>query len=176
MQRVQTKIDARKRPNPNDKIVNPLSEFKTVVEKRAAYNAALDKHEPAYINFNTFISVGMPGAQFNDVEFIGGLWRVQHPFNKKITHVRDCDFVIGEKLPHQEHTKFDFFKAYRVGTNCYGRYIFENENGYDYIVARYKTNRGTFWSYGKTIADARAFLAISIYDAHQDVIANEKTR
>ena len=173
MQRVQKKLDDRKKPCPNDKIVNTLSEFRTVAQKRSAYNDGLNKNAGARIDSNTTIALGVRGAEFNNVDFIGGEWRVQRPFDKKITHVRDRDFVLGEKLPRQEHTKFDFFKAYIVGKNCYGDYISENDNGYDYIVAKYDTNRGTYWSYGKTIADARAFLAISIYDAYQDVIDRE---
>ena len=176
MERVKEKLELRKQPRPDDKIVNPLSNFKTLAEKRTAYNNALNNHCVAWIDANTSITLGRYGAEFNDVEFIGGLWRVQQPFTHKITHVRDLDFVLGEKLPHQEHTKFDFYRAYRVSINCYGRYISENRNGYDYIVAKYETSRGTFWSYGKTIADARAFLAISIYDAYQDLIADENTK
>lgn len=170
--------DERFRPQETDVITNPLSEFKTVAEKRAAYNNALDMHAKAYKEFNKSMDLGTPGAQFNDVEFIGGLWRIQHPFRRKITNVRNREFILGEKLPHQEHTKFDFYKAYLVTTNCYGRFIFKNSSGYDYIVAKYKTSRGTYWAYGKTIADARAFLAISIYDAYQDVIdaVNKKSK
>jgi hypothetical protein len=160
----------KQRPQKSDTITNPLSEFKTVAQKRAAYNNALDAGADAWIDFDKTIKLGAPGAEFKDVEFIGGLWRVQRPFNRKITRVRDRDFTLGEKLPHQEHTNFDFFKAYMVTTNCYGRFIFENKDGYDNIVARYETKRGTFWAYGKTIADARAFLAISIYDSYQDLI------
>lgn len=166
-------------PAPDDKIVNPLAcvdGYKTVAEKRAKYNSAVDNKVCAVSVSGENIRLGTMGAKFNDVEFIGGLWRVQQPFDSEITHVRDCDFVLGEKLPHQEHTKFDFFRAYRVGINCYGRYVSENRNGYDYIVAEYKTSRGTYRSYGKTIADARAFLAISIYDAYQDLIDAENVR
>ena len=176
MKRLTEKLEARKQPALGDRITNPISEFKTVAEKRVAYNRALDNQSEAWIDANTKITIGRRGAEFNDVEFIGGFWRVQRHFGHKITRVRDSDFVLGDKLPRQEHTKFDFYRAYRVGLTCYGYYISENSDGYDYIVAKYETNRGTFWSYGKTIADARAFLAISIYDAYQDVIDAENTR
>ena len=169
--------DERQRPQKNDTITNPLSQFKTVAEKRVAYNNALTSGAVAYIDFDKTIELGGVGAEFNDVEFIGGLWRVQRPFNHKIIRARDGqDFVLGEKLPHQEHTKFDFYNAYMVNTNCYGRYLVENRAGFDYIVAKYETNRGVFWAYGKTIADARAFLAIKVYDEYQDVIENEILR
>ena len=166
--------DERFRPQKTDAIVNPTSEFKTVAEKRVAYNKALNEKAVAYIDFDNTIALGTPGAEFNDVEFIGGLWRVQKPFDKQTIRTRDgLEFVLGEKIPRQEHTKFDFFKAYLVNINCYGRYVFENKNGYDCIVAGYKTNRGTFWAYGKTISDARAFLAIKLYDEYQDLIDKE---
>lgn len=151
------------RPQKGDAIRNHLSEFKTVVEKRIAYNRALDNNDVAWIDFDTNVLLGTTGAEFNDVEFIGGLWRVQRPFNKQIIRVRNLDFVINEKLPQQEHTKFDFFKAYRVNTNCYGNYIFENKNGYDCIVARYDTNKGVMMECGQTLEQARAFLGLRLY-------------
>lgn len=165
----------KQRPQKSDTITNPLSQFETVAEKRAEYNNDLDSGALAYIDYNKSVKLGTPGAEFNDVDFIGGLWRVQRPFNREITRVRDRDFILGEKLPHKEHTKFDFFKAYMVTTNCYGRFVFENKDRYDFIVAKYKNNRGTFWAYGKTIADARAFLAIRIYDLYQDLIDLDNT-
>ena len=162
------------RPQQNDAIVNSLSEFQTVAQKRAAYNRALENGALAWRAFGNSVKLGTPGAMFNDVEFIGGLWRIQRPFDHETIRARDGrEFMLNEKLPHQEHTKFDFFKAYTVSTNCYGKYICENKAGYDYILAQYKTNRGTFWAYGKTISDARAFLAIKVYDEYQDVIENE---
>lgn len=175
--KVQEKERRKRESSPNDAIVNPLSEFKTVAQKRAAFNSALDHRAVAYIDFNETILLGTSGAEFNDVEFIGGLWRVQRPFNHETVRSRDGrEFVLGEKLPHQEHTKFDFFKAYMVAVNCYGRYIAENKSGDYYVMARYETNRGTFWAYGKTISDARAFLAIKVYDEYQDVIEDEIQR
>ncbi len=167
----------KQRPQKSDTITNLLSQFKTVAEKRAAYNNALDSGALAYIDYNKSVKLGTPGAEFNDVEFIGGLWRVQRLFNHETVRSRDGrEFVLGEKLPHQEHTKFDFFKAYMVTVNCYGRYIAENKSGDYYVMARYETNRGIFLAYGKTISDARAFLAIKVYDEYQDVIEDEIQR
>ena len=82
-------------------------------------------------------------------------------------NVRKKLFVIGNKLPHVEHTLFDFYEAYSVGENCYGKY--KNVKP-DYIVAKYVTARGTYSAYGKTIEDARAYLGIKLYDEFQDVI------
>ena len=54
-----------------------------------------------------------------------------------------------------------------VGLNCYGRFIV---GGPEVIVAKYDTDRGTYWSYGPTLEQARAFLGIKLYDEYMDLI------
>ena len=171
--------DEKYRPSPNDKITNPLAIcdkkndygaaiYSTVAEKRIAYNRALDEGAVAYIEFNQTIPLGDPGAEFNEVEFIGGLWRVQKKFPYKITEVRNRQFVLVEKLPRTEKNKFEYYKAALAtwgGTGCSADVAKP-----DWIVAKYETPNGVFMSYGQTIEQARAFLAISIYDAYQDLI------
>lgn len=171
--------DKKYTPGPGDSIVNPLNSvdfgylnpaYTTVAEKRALYNVALDSREYAIDeNFNK-IRVGDTGAEFNDVELFGGVWRIQNKFDHKITVVRKKEFVIGDKIPHTEHTNFEFYNAYSVGTNCYGRFVFPTP---DYIVARFETARGTYWSYGRTIDQARAYLGIKLCDEYQDIIHAE---
>lgn len=170
MERVQEKLAKRNAPSPDDKITNPISVFKTVAEKRAAYDAARGRAKAIIQDSDgqlRYIILGCRGAEFNDVEYIGGAWRVQNKFDHKIINVRGKDFVLGESLPHQERTKFDFYRAYLVGNNCYGKYLL---CGADYIVAKYETARGTYLAYGKTIEDTRAYLGIKLYDEHQDLI------
>lgn len=171
--------DERYRPSPNDKITNPMNSLKakesglvvsytTVAEKRALYNNALDNNAVAYTGFKETIPLGAPGAEFNDVEFISGLWRVQKKFPYEITKVRDKEFVLVKKLPHQEHTKFEFYSAVCAIWGGSGQSA-DIEHP-DWIVAKYETARGTYWSYGRNIAEARAFLGIELYDNHQDLI------
>ena len=171
--------DERYRPSPNDKITNPMNSLKakesglvvsytTVAEKRALYNNALDNNAVAYTGFKETIPLGAPGAEFNNVEFISGLWRVQKKFPYNITKVRDKEFVLVKKLPRIEKNKFEYYSASTVvwgGTGCSS-----NVNNPDWIVAKYETPRGTYWAYGQTIEQARAFLGIELYDKHQDLI------
>ena len=165
--------DEKYKPSPDDKITNPINSpesekrgldtaYTTVAEKRILYNRALDNHEVAYKS----VPLGSPGAEFNDVEFIAGLWRVQNKNEYEITHVRDQDFILCDKLPHQERTKFDFYSAARpIWT---GGGLVKGDS--IYVVARYETPRGIYWGYGNTIAEARAYLGIKLYDEYQDLI------
>jgi hypothetical protein len=161
---------------PNDKITNPLaiSEYGSkplytnVEEKRIAFELGVEDGMVAYTGFQKHIPLGGPGAEFNDVEYIAGLWRVQHKIPYEITNVRDRQFVLVEKLPRTEKNKFEYYRAALAtwgGTGCSA-----NVSRPDWIVAKYETPRGTFMSYGQTIEQARAFLAISIYDEYQDLI------
>ncbi|MBR2286230.1 MAG: hypothetical protein IJ866_02135 [Alphaproteobacteria bacterium] len=149
-------------------INNSLSEFKTDGQKIAAYNRdKSNKRNPVVAYKADGTTVPLKELRIDNVEFVGGLWRVQNEFPHKIENVRKKDFVIGKKLPHVERTLFDFYLAYLVCENCYGKYIGKNA---DYIVAKYPTVRGVYSAYGKTIEDARAYLGIKLYDEFQDVI------
>ena len=147
---------------------NKLATHKTIIEKERAYNAAIvdGKHQTmAYSRDGTVA----PLANFavSDVEFIGGLWRVQTPFSHKIQDVRDKQFVLDAVLSHREKNHFEFYSAWLVSENCYGKYILD---GGKYIVAKYTTDHGTYWSYGANIEQARAFLGIKLYDEYMDLI------
>lgn len=175
--------DERQRPHvETDIITNPMNSseskknglytaYTTVAEKRALYNRAIENGAVAYIGFQQSVPLGSPGADFNDVEFIAGLWRVQKKFPYEITNVRDREFVLVKKLPHHERTKFDFYAAAAVtwGGNGGSADIAHP----DWVVARYKTNRGIYMAYGRTIEQARAFLGIKLYDEYQDLIDAE---
>ena len=151
-------------------IRNSYSDFKTDSQKLAQYlRDKNNKKETIYAYKSDGTRVPLKDCRLINLEFVAGLWRVQNKFPYTIENVRKKDFVIGEKLPHVEHTRFDFYKAYSVCENCYGKYISSNA---DYIVAKYVTNRGVYSAYGKTIEDVRAYLGIKLYDAFQDIIHN----
>lgn len=147
---------------------NKLATHKTIAEKQYAYNAAIldSKHQAmAYSRDGTVAP--LVNFAVSDVEFIGGLWRVQTPFKRKIQDVRDKQFVLGAPLPHREKNHFEFYSARLVSENCYGKYISDSPK---YIVAKYTTDNSTYWSYGTTIEQARAFLGIKLYDEYMDLI------
>lgn len=106
-------------------------------------------------------------CNLNDVKHIAGMWRIQNKFNQPIYHVRDKDFVLLERINRTEKNLFEFYRASMVGSNCYGRFLV---GGADKIVAKYETDSETFWSYGNTIEQARAFLGIRLYDKYMDLI------
>ena len=171
------------RPSPDDRVTNEMAPYYikhkdkeqqpkqdklNAAVKRVAYNRALDSGAVAYTGFKQTVPLGSPGAEFNDVELVAGLWRVQKKFPYEITNVRDRQFVLVEKLPRTEKNKFEYYRASAAvwsGTGCSA----DIEHP-DWIVAKYETPNGTFMSYGHTIEQARAFLAISIYDEYQDLI------
>lgn len=147
---------------------NKLATHKTIAEKERAYRIAIldSKHQAmAYSRDGTIAP--LVNFAVSDVEFIGGLWRVQTPFIHKIQDVRDKQFVLGAPLPHREKNHFEFYSAWLVSENCYGKYISGSPK---YIVAKYTTDHGTYWSYGDTIEQARAFLGIRLYDEYMDLI------
>ena len=119
----------------------------------------------AYKSDNT--TVPLTSVKLSQVEFVAGLWRVQNPFSHKIQVVRDKELVLGERLTHTERIPFEYWQAYVVDENCFGKYISSIPN---LIVAKYTTDRGTYWSYGNTIEQARAFLGIKLFDEYMDLI------
>lgn len=106
-------------------------------------------------------------CDIRDVKYVSGMWRIQNKFEHPIQHVRDREFVLLEKINRTEKNMFEFYRARRVGQNCYGRFLV---GGAEQIVAKYETDRQTYWSYGATIEQARAFLGIRLYDEYSDVI------
>jgi len=183
---LQRLSDERYRPSPDDRIINTeLSDFKTVAEKRAAYNKGLDNQDIVLLPGGGTTLLGSEGAKFNDVDFLGGLWRVQQPFDSRgypvITiydnkNKKDLRFVLLQKLDRQEHTNFVYYNAASVIWGAHGLSCsFEPT----YIIAKYATNRGLFYSYRCKLTDsnalenARAHLAGNVLAAYQDVIEAE---
>lgn len=110
-----------------------------------------------------------------DVRFVADLWRIQNKFEHKIQFVRDKEFVLLEKINRTESNLFEFWRARMVGRNCYGRYFVGGDNlaepsEHDYVIAKYETDNKTFFAYGPTITEARAFLGIRLYDEYQELI------
>ena len=169
--------DEKYRPHPDDAIMNPLSEFKTVAEKRAAYNRALDNHENVLVSFGSTIPLGGEGAKFNDIEHVGGLWRKQCAFEHDTIIVQDKEFVLLNKLERQEHTGFEFYNAASVTWNAMGKQCAFRPS---YIIAKRETNRGVFYAYGcyitegkNALSKARSHLACKLFDVFQDVFEAE---
>ena len=172
--------DNRYVPQPTDTITNPLAlivdkgngiKVPTLAQqiqyKREKFNAALDAGAIAYKRNGKPIPLGTHGAEFNNVELFDDRWCVQEVLKQKTIISRDnLEFVIYEKLPRQEHTNFEFFRAGLVQNDWYGKTVEKDS----YIFAKKDTNKGTFWAYGKTIADARAFLTAKLYDVYQEII------
>ena len=169
----------------DDKITNPCAIddrgtvplYRNIEEKRIAFELSVESEgtddAKAWTGFKTWIPLGGPGAELNDVEYIAGLWRVQNKEHYKTINIQDKDFVLGDKLNRTEHTHFEFYQARSVGWGGCGQFCDEKP---DYVVAKYETGRGTFYAYGCKITDsdalatARAHLAGQIYMAYKDLI------
>lgn len=146
-------------------IKNKLATHKNQEIKKIEFAAAQQRGDVAYRQDLT--TVPLKQLTMNSVEFIGGRWRIQNKFPYKIQMIRDREMVLLKQLPHQDHVLFDYYTAAVVGYNCYGPFILNNS---DYIVAKYTTDNGVFWGYGRTLEQARAFLGIKLYDEHMDLI------
>jgi hypothetical protein len=178
--------DDRFRPSPDDKIVNTeLSDLKTVAEKRRRYNLGLEKQEMAMLPGGKTVLLGSDGAKFNNVDLLGGLWRVQEPFDARGFEVitirdnkneKDLMFVVLKQLDRQERTNFEFYSAASVNWGAFG---LRSDFKPDFIIAKYDTNRGVFYSYRCKLTDpyalenARAHLAGKVLEAYQDLVENE---
>lgn len=142
---------------------NPLA-TQTIEQKNKQYAHDCATDARAYSDATT--SVPLRDVPVDKVEFIGGLWRIQNPHSYTITIVRDRPMILGDQIQHSERTFFKYYRAGFVTYNCYGLL----KPHFDMIVAQYTTDNGTYLSYGKTIAEARAFLGIRLYDQYMDVI------
>lgn len=145
---------------------NPLAPNWTSKEKKEHYDIAVTTGALAYRGNNT--TVPLKTVAPGDVEFIGGLWRVQHKLHYDLFQIRDANFILGPRINVQEKNYFEYFQIASEPTyNCYGPI---GAPIFNMVAARYKTNQGEFWSYGNTVPAARAFLGISLYDKYMDLI------
>ncbi len=179
--------DERQRPSSDDKITNPCAIrdpkydygsaiYSTVAEKRAIFNREVDNGTKALlVGGQETIPLGAPGAGFNDVEYVAGLWRVQNKVHYDTINVQERDFTLLDRLNRTEHTNFEYYSAAQVGWTGWGCAC---DNNPGYIIGKYETGRGTFYAYGcqwadgpkKALATARAHLAGQVYLAYKDLI------
>ncbi len=145
---------------------NPLSTHKNKEEKFVAYMTSVGNGEFAYKSNGT--SVPLLTMTIDAVEFIGGLWRVQTPAHYKTTRIRDAEFIMGPRIDVMEKNYFEYYHIARPPVfNCYGPIA---EPKFDMVAGHYILGDKEYWSYGKNIADARAFLSIAVYDDNRDLI------
>lgn len=147
---------------------NKLSAHKTIKEKEHAYYGdCLNGIWRTTARCSNGTTIPLICVDISKVEFIGGLWRVQDKFPYQIQMVRDMPFVLGERIARNERNLFEFFHAKRVCENCYGKYLAPAPQ---YVVAKYTTDKQTYWAYGQSVEQARAFLGIKLYDEYMDLI------
>ena len=142
---------------------NPLA-IQTIEQKSKQYTYDCAHDARAYSDAQT--SVPLRDVNVDEVEFIGGLWRIQSKLEHEIIKIRNRDMILGSRLEHNERTFFEYYRAAFLFYNCYGPL----PPRFDMVAAKYTTDHGTYWSYGKTIADARAYLGIRLYDQYMDLI------
>ena len=154
-------------PTPISCWSNPLDEYKNTRKKSAALLRARE---------NNLMAIDSNGNEkpikdfaMNELAFVGGMWRIQEKLSLPITRVRGKDMILTKKIDHTETTLFDFYRGKEVKYNCYGPFVIQDDK-YDYIVAKYETDKETYWAYGKSIEEARAFMGIKLYDEYKDVI------
>ena len=146
------------------KYKNPLAEHKTKKQKYRAFISDRNSGKNAYKSDNT--CVPLKDLNFNDVEFIAGFWRVQEFFDYDIQQIRDREIILGPRLEYKEKTFFEYYKVASLVYNCYGPV----KPNFNMVAAKYETDKETYWSYGKSIAEARAFMGIKLYDEYMDLI------
>ena len=146
---------------------NPLDEYKNTRKKSVALLLARENNIMAIDSRGN--EKPIKDFEMNKLAFVAGLWRVQEELPLPITRIRDKDMILTKKIDHTETTLFDFYRGKEVKYNCYGPFVI-SDNQYDYIVSKYDTDKGTYWAYGKTIEQARAFMGIKLYDEYKDVI------
>jgi len=164
--------DEKYRLSPDDKIINTeLSDLKTVAEKRRRYNLDLENQKMAMLPGGVMVPLGSDGAKFNDVDLLGGIWRVQKPFDARgyeMVEIRGKKFVILKPINWQEYTGYSYYDAASVTWGAFG---LNSDFSPDFIVAKAVNEYGTFYSfrckitYANALEDARAYLACKVEQA-----------
>ncbi|MCQ2562536.1 MAG: hypothetical protein MJ158_02905 [Alphaproteobacteria bacterium] len=148
-------------------MLNPYEEYTDSKVKLQKWHQACKNNEFATDKNNN--QIPLKNFNVNQVIFCGGCWRVQVDFPYSITRVRDKNMILMNKINYTENTFFEYWRAKSVCFNCYGPFV-SKEDAYDYIVAKYETDNGTYWGYGDSIEKARAFLGIKLYDLYKELI------
>ena len=146
--------------------LNMYSEFKSEAEKEVAYKTDIQKSQTVFAQKADGSNVPLKDVPVSSVDRIGDLWRVQTPFTKPIRNVRGKDFVIGPKIDFADHLGFDYYDAYMVKENCYGKFInIPSNNSNDaYVVAECVYNGVLYDGYGSNIQNARAHCGLKLLD------------
>ena len=138
------------------KHTNSLAEL-TGINKARAFNCACKNSEFAYTDNNT--KIPLEYTKLADVEFIGGLWRVQRKCKFVIQDVHDKSFVVGTEIKTTIPGNVIYYNAAQVAENCYGLFI----GNYNFVLAKYNGPDGAFWAYGTSVKSAQAFLYTKLY-------------
>lgn len=144
---------------------NKFAQYKNLTEHTLKFITDQRNGDVAYAENGKCVPLW--NLQPSDVEFVAGLWRIQNKFEHKIQNVRGSDFVLHDRLPNKEKNLFEFYRASLISCNCYGYFMVP---GATKVVAKYTTDEQTYWSYGNSIEQARAFLGIRLYDEYMDLI------
>ena len=148
---------------------NPLA-TQTIEQKNKQYAHDCATNARAYSDATT--SVPVRDVPVDNVEFIGGLWRIQRPNKYKILNIRNRPMILGERIEHNERTPFEYYHAALLAYNCYGALT----PHFDMVAAKYITPTGTYWSYGKDIAAARAFMGILVVDLIHGTLGKQRQK
>lgn len=148
---------------------NPLA-TQTIEQKNKQYAHDCATNARAYSDATT--SVPLRDVPVDDVEFIGGMWRIQRPNKYKILNIRNRPMIFGERIEHNERTPFEYYHAALLAYNCYGALT----PHFDMVAAKYITPTGTYWSYGKDIAAARAFMGILVVDLIHGTLGKQRQK
>ncbi|MDR1338042.1 MAG: hypothetical protein LBJ73_03360 [Rickettsiales bacterium] len=158
--------------------MNKLAKYYNPKDMAASQRAKKDLYEES-ITHDAFAykpdgqTVPLSSKNLEDVDFTGGLWRVQQPFPHEITTIIRYDgeenpkqFVLGVQIPKQEANRFKYYNAEMVIENGWGKFM----GNYNIIVGKYEADAEIYMAYGKTIEAVRAFLAVRLFDLCQDEI------
>ncbi len=152
---------------------NPTRTHKNKADKLRDFDAACQAGEMAFRDGDLSVSISKlqtPLTQFSvdDVEFIGGHWRVQTHAYYDVRQIRDQKFIIGPRINIAEKNYFEYYQIAEIPQfNCYGPV---SDPKFNMVAAHYKTDHGEYWGYGTDVASARAFLGIRLYDEYMDLI------
>ena len=145
---------------------NPLSEYKDLSQKYRAFVGDKRAGQVAYKSDGTFVPLNKLRA--DDVEFIGGLWRIQNDVQYSIIKISGRDIIVGDEIPYSGPGFFDYYRASYLTYNCYGPLT----PNYNLVAAKYDCGDEELWAYAKNITMATAYLGMHLYDKYKTLINN----
>lgn len=103
----------------------------------------------------------------NDVEYIGGEWRIQNKAPENMKEIQGRHVVLGERIPGPKNSFFEFYNAQLVSVSCYGYYVLKEPK---IVVAKYETDEHIYWSYSVTLEFAQSAIEVCMYKKYRDLI------